>query len=203
RMLAAAERHGRHLMMASKFRFVEDVAAAAELLAGGVVGAPLFYDNVFASWTAMADRWNADPELSGGGVLIDHGAHAVDLARCLVGDIARVAAAVGPRVQDLPVEDSVRLLFETGSGAPVLGRIDLSWSMAPDGGSGYATVHGTEGTLVLDWTGGRFRRHSEDWQTFGKGYAKRGAFLRQLRHFAAVVRGRQPLLITPEDALAP
>ena len=37
---------------------------------------------------------------------------------------------------------------------------------------------------------------------FGSGYDKVGAFTRQLQNFAGAIRGREPLRITGEDAIA-
>jgi predicted dehydrogenase len=197
-MVDAARRAGVRLMMASKFRFVDDVADASRRIADGAIGQPVFYDNAFCGHVDMRDRWNSNPSVSGGGVLIDNGAHAVDLARFLMGEVERVIAATGPRLQPVDVEDSVRILFETYSGA--LGRADLSWSV-DIGQTSYAAVHGSSGSIELGWSGARLRT-PDGWQPFGTGYDKRRAFRSQLTHFAAVVRGDENPRIGDEDALA-
>lgn len=197
-MVEAAERAGVRLMMASKFRFVDDVAEASRRIADGAIGQPVFYDNAFCGHVDMGARWNSDPRVSGGGVLIDNGAHAVDLARFLMGEVDRVLAATGPKLQPLEVEDSVRILFETQSGA--LGRADLSWSV-DIGSTSYAAVHGSTGSIELGWKGARLRT-PDGWQPFGTGYDKRRAFLNQLAHFASVIRSEAAPRIDDQDALA-
>lgn len=197
-MLAAATKSDRTLMMASKFRFVEDVARAREILRAGTLGHVAFYHNAFCSHVDMTDRWNAERTVSGGGVLIDNGTHSVDLARFLVGPIRRVSATFGPRVQPIEVEDSALLLFE--SEQLTIGRIELSWSVdAPS--EHFVEIHGALGTLQIGWRGSRYRT-SGDWIPFGSGYDKHRAFSAQLHHFAEVTRGTATPIIDHDDALA-
>src|SRR5689334_20316350 len=109
RMFAAARQAQRRLMMGSKFRYTNDVLAARRLLDIGFCGDVVLYENVFCSHVDMSARWNAVAARSGGGVLIDNGCHSVDLARFLLGPIARVQAQFGKRAQPIAVEDTARL----------------------------------------------------------------------------------------------
>jgi predicted dehydrogenase len=148
----------------------------------------------------MKGRWNADPAVSGGGVLIDNGTHSVDLMRYFLGPLADVQAVEGKRVQQLPVEDTVRIYVRSAGG--VLGSIDLSWSINKEQDA-YLTIHGSTGTLVVGWKESKYRLHSDSaWVVFGKGYDKVQAFRSQLVNFARAIRGEEQLLITSEDALA-
>lgn len=199
RMLAAARAAGRVLMMGSKFRFTPDVAAAHALLAEGVCGDVVLYENVFCSHVDMTRRWNAVPAHSGGGVLIDNGCHSVDLARFLLGPIASVQATFGRRVQPIPVEDTARLAFVAAGGA--LGAIDLSWSVHKETDH-YVRVHGTRGVLEVGWRGSRCKPAGGGWRAFGHGYDKIQAFAAQLQNFAGVVRGDEAPVIGDADALA-
>lgn len=200
RMLAAARAAGRRLMMGSKFRYTADVLAAHRLLAQGFCGDVVMYENVFCSHVDMTRRWNAVEAQSGGGVLIDNGCHSVDLARFLLGPIARVQAQFGRLAQPLAVEDTARLLFTSASGA--LGSIDLSWSMHKETPA-YVRLHGTRGTIEIGWQQSRCKAvGAPDWQVFGKGYDKVAAFAAQLANFAAVLADREQPVIGDEDALA-
>lgn len=198
RMLAAARAAGRRLMMGSKFRYTPDVAAAQRLLRDGACGDVVLYENVFCSHVDMTRRWNAMPALSGGGVLIDNGCHSVDVARCLLGPIARVQAMFGRKAQPLAVEDTARLLFESRGGA--LGSIDLSWSVHKETDS-YVRLHGTKGTLEIGWKASRWKPVGGDWLRFGDGYDKVAAFAGQLADFAAATAGATGA-IDDDDALA-
>jgi predicted dehydrogenase len=199
-MLAAAGRAGVMLTMASKFRYVEDIARAKALLAAGALGQVLMFKNVFTAWVDMKSRWNANPAMSGGGVLIDNGTHSVDLLRSFFGPLAELQVVEGPRVQDLPVEETVRIFVRTGGG--VLGTIDLSWSTRAQQ-TNYLCVYGDQGTLEIGWKQSRYRSSSDDdWTVFGGGYDKVQAFRRQIDNFAGAIQGTEALVVTPEDALA-
>ena len=199
RMLEAAQRSGRRLMMGSKFRYTPDVAAARRLLDDGACGDVVLYENVFCSHVDMTQRWNSAPEVSGGGVLIDNGCHSVDLARYLLGPLAEVQVQFGRRVQDLPVEDTARMLFRSDSGA--LGSIDLSWSVHKQTDA-YVRLIGTGGTVEIGWRGSRWKTTDGDWQAFGQGYDKVTAFRSQLQNFVASCLGDAAPVIDDTDARA-
>jgi predicted dehydrogenase len=198
-MLATARGQGRVLMMGSKFRYTPDVAAAKELLDRRCCGDVVMYENVFCSHVDMTRRWNADPATSGGGVLIDNGCHSVDLARFLLGPIARVQAQFGRRAQAIAVEDTARILFTSKSEA--LGSIDLSWSVHKETDA-YVRIHGTAGTLEVGWKGSRWKTTGGAWQAFGSGYDKIAAFGNQLSNFAGAIAGTELPVIGDADALA-
>lgn len=199
-LIGAARRAGVLVTMASKFRYVDDVIRAKRILDSGILGETILFENVFASRVAMADRWNSDPAVSGGGVLIDNGTHSVDIARYFLGPIAEVSAVESRRVQRLPVEDTAQLFLRTAAG--VTGSIDLSWSVDKEHDC-YIGIYGSEGTVEVGWKTSRYRQASSpEWVEFGGGYRKVDAMRAQLANFVRAVRGEEPLLITADDAIA-
>ena len=195
-----ARRQGVGLAMASKFRYVEDVIRAKSIVASGLVGEVILVENTFAATVDMSRRWNSDPAISGGGVLIDNGTHSVDIIRYLIGPIVELTAFEGKRVQKLPVEDTVTLFMRTEGGADA--TIDLSWSINKEQDS-YIRVYGSHGIVQVGWGASRYRQlTSQDWIVFGRGYDKIAAFRGQLANFCNHVRNGEPLLISPEDAIA-
>lgn len=200
RMLESARRNDRLLTMASKFRYVNDVRKARALARAGGIGELVLVENAFTTRVDMRNRWNSDAELSGGGVLIDNGTHAVDILRYCLGNLRDVQVVEGRRIQGLPVEDTVRLFVHNDDG--VMGTSDLSWSIDKEFET-YLRLYGSEGTILVGWRESKYRRKGErDWHVFGNGYDKVQAFQDQLRNFCGAIRGEEELAITPRDALA-
>jgi predicted dehydrogenase len=196
----AADRNGVVMAMASKFRYVDDVIRAKSLIASGVLGDILLFENAFTSKVDMSKRWNSDPAMSGGGVLIDNGTHSIDIARYLLEPVTEVLAVEGRRTQNPAVEDTVNLFLRTRSG--MMATVDLSWNLNKELDT-YVRIYGTNGTIFIGWRESKFRQASSpDWIVFGKGYDKVAAFKRQVENFCNRILGTEPLLISTEDAVA-
>ncbi len=58
-------------------------------------------------------EWRADPEIAGGGELLDQGVHLIDLARLFAGDFSSVAGQVGTYFWNMPVEDNGFMFLKT------------------------------------------------------------------------------------------
>ena len=212
-LVDAAERAGVTFGMATKFRFVDDVVKARELIDAGRIGDVLLYENAFTGHVDMSGRWNSDPALAGGGVLMDNGTHSVDLIRHFLGPITRVHALAGPRVQDIAVEDSVQVFCRTAGragapasssavGAGAMCSVDLSWSFNKALPT-YVSIYGTTGAIRLGWQSSEIRDDATGaWTAFGTGYRKVEAFSNQLRDFAGAVRGEHATRVSTADALA-
>lgn len=199
-IIDASRRSGTKFTMASKFRYVEDVAKAKAIVTAGLLGEIILFENAFTSRVDMTNRWNSNREVSGGGVLIDNGTHSVDLVRYFLGPIADVQVVEGKRSQGLSVEETVRIFVRSTAG--VLGSIDLSWSINKEQSS-YINIYGSHGTLWIGWNESRYRQSgARDWVVFGKGYNKIQAFRSNIENFARALRGEEALLISAEDALA-
>jgi predicted dehydrogenase len=199
-MIAIAQKEGKLLTMASKFRYVEDVIKAKSLMASGILGEIILFENAFTARVDMSNRWNANPAISGGGVLIDNGTHSVDIMRYFLGPLSQVQVFEGKRVQTDAVEDTVRIFAKSETG--VIGNVDLSWSINKDLDS-YIRIYGTQGTISIGWKESKYKQTSSpDWIKFGNGYDKVQAFGSQLDNFARAIHGEEKLLITAADALA-
>lgn len=199
-MQEAAERSGTILTMASKFRYVEDVIKAKQIVASGILGEVVLFENAFTARVDMTHRWNANPAISGGGVLIDNGTHSLDIMRYFLGALAEVQVVEGKRIQGLPIEDTVRIFAKSTSG--IMGNIDLSWSINKELDY-YIRIYGSQGTISVGWKESKYRQaNSPDWIPFGKGYDKVQAFRSQIENFSKAIRQEEPLLITAEDGIA-
>jgi len=198
RMAQCAEQNGVILTMASKFRYVQDVSTAKGLVEAGKIGDVILFENAFTGFVDMAKRWNSVPEISGGGVLIDNGTHSLDLTRYFLGPIADIEVVEGLRTQKLPVEETVNICARSESGA--IAQIDLSWTINKSLPH-YIRIYGTRGEIFLGWKESKIKTGG-DWEVFGTGYDKTGAFMNQINNFAAAIRGEEELIITAVDGVA-
>ena len=198
-MVQAARRHKVVLMMASKFRYVEDVVQAKGMLESGLIGKPVLFENIFCSRVDMTKRWNSNKKISGGGVLIDNGTHSIDIARFLLGPIVYVQAQFGPRVQDTAVEDTASIYLRNSAG--VRGTVDLSWSINKEVDS-YINLYGTEGTICIGWKQSKLKLYEKDkWEPFGHGYDKMKAFSNQIKRFLGCITREEKPIVSALDGL--
>ena len=85
RVLAAARAADRLLAVDLSYRHVEALRVAHERVANGAIGEPHTLDLVFHNAYGPDKPWFTDPDLAGGGCLIDLGTHLVDLALWFTG----------------------------------------------------------------------------------------------------------------------
>ena len=199
-MIEAARANRTIVTMASKFRFVADIRRAQEMIANNGTGELLMIENAFTSSVMMGNRWNSDPAVSGGGVIIDNGTHAVDIFRFLAGPLTNVSASEYRRYQKLGVEDTAMLFARCANGA--VATSDLSWTIDKRSPY-YLRLHCENATIELGWKHSRVQYKGDaDWTTFGSGYSKLDAFVGLLENFADATAGRSRAAVSEEDALA-
>jgi predicted dehydrogenase len=162
-MLAAAEAHGVHFMVAHSRRFTARYRRARELLDGGAIGRPIFVrENERRSRTAPprlnvpVSGWRPDPTRAttwyaqarySVGTALHIGVHEMDLYRWFAGSEAR-SVYMESKITgaDMEVPDTVAIQVKFDSGALAAGEIV---TQAP---VGYPDAHefeifGTEGVL--------------------------------------------------------
>ena len=145
-MLAAAGRSGARLMVAHCWRFHDDVLALRARVAAGELGEVVKTRGygVHAGWGPSG--WFTDPELAGGGALVDMGVHAIDTTRFLLGDPlpSRVLATVATRYGDYAVDDEAIVLVSWSNGTNSI--VESGWWQPHLGGLEADTeVYGTAG----------------------------------------------------------
>jgi len=113
-------------MCAFNYRFVPAVRLARQILESGELGEIRhFRGSYLQEWgAAEIDAWRFDKSAAGSGALGDLGAHVVDLARYLVGEIESVSAATATFWPDREVDDAVESIVAFANGA--VGTIEAS-----------------------------------------------------------------------------
>jgi len=150
--VAACEEAGVALGVAMPMRFSEPVRRAKAALDAGELGELRAVVGTNLLQRMAADGWFVDPERSGGGAVMDHSVHVVDLVRWLTGEeVAEVYAESGTRFGDYDVEDVDVLSMELTDGTPV--THDGSWRQ-PEAWEFWGDVTlrliGTDGVLEVD-----------------------------------------------------
>jgi len=200
KMIATAEKNNVLFTMASKFRYCDDVVKAKGILASGVLGDVLQFENAFTAKVDMSKRWNSDAPVSGGGVLIDNGTHSVDIIRYFMGGIESVLVVDAGGTQGLSVDENVKMFAKTKNN--VTASVDLTWGINKELPN-FISIYGSNGTLHIGWRESKYKLNSSpDWTVFGPGYDKVASFKGKIENFANALRGKEDLYIKPADALA-
>jgi histidinol-phosphate phosphatase family protein len=154
-MAAAAAASGRLLKVGFNHRYHPALAQAAELYAAGAIG-PLIQLRArygHGSRPGCEREWRGDPQLAGGGELMDQGVHVLDLFQWFAGPAVRVQAEVQTAVWPLGVlEDNAFGLLRFGGG--VVGQFHVSMTQWKNLFS--LEIHGAAGALVVEGLGGSY-----------------------------------------------
>jgi UDP-N-acetylglucosamine 3-dehydrogenase len=151
RILDAATRNRRKLMVGFSHRMFTGPQKCKELLAQRRLGTPYMIRVRFAhggpypGWAK--NSWFYNKKLSKGGAMLDMGIHAIDLCHWLIGPIANVSARAATLIKKIEVDDNALLQLEFKDGA--LGYIEVGWT-SPPGFSGFE-IYGTKGSLICDY----------------------------------------------------
>ena len=146
RVAAAGVKH----MCAFNYRFVPAVRLAREMLEAGDLGDLYhFRGRYLQEWGDIDDQvWRFEREAAGSGALGDLGAHVIDLARYLVGEIESVSATTRTFKEGRTVDDAFEAVVEFEGGA--VGTIEAS-RFAPGRKNAFSwEINGSKGSIAFD-----------------------------------------------------
>ncbi|MEO7912848.1 MAG: Gfo/Idh/MocA family oxidoreductase [Roseiflexaceae bacterium] len=126
-MIDACVRTGAKLQIAFPVRFAPPVLRLRALLQSGALGQ--IYSLKTTNHGQMPGGWFVDRELAGGGAVIDHTVHVIDLLRWFFNaEISEVYAEIGVGLlhDGLEIDDAGMLSFTLSNGT--YGTLDTSWS---------------------------------------------------------------------------
>src|SRR6187431_874964 len=144
-------------MVAFNYRFVPAVRLARMIIESGELGEIFhFRGSYLQEWIIDADFpmvWRLDKDVAGSGALGDLGAHVIDLARYLVGEIASVSASTRTFVKEregvaVTVDDAVESVVDFADGA--VGTIEASRFCAGRKNGLQFEINGSKGSLSFD-----------------------------------------------------
>ena len=115
---AAAEKNAVVVRVGYNHRFHPALQKARELVDAGAVGELMFIRARYGHGgrTGYDREWRANPEVSGGGELIDQGVHLIDLAGWFLGDFSQIAGHAMTSFWDMKVDDNAFLSLRTAKG---------------------------------------------------------------------------------------
>ncbi len=106
--------------------------------------------------------WFVNRELAGGGAVIDHTVHVVDVMRSMMkAEVTEVYAEVERAFSDVEIDDAGILTMEFSNG--VVASLDCSWSRNasfPTWGDVTMEVVGTKGSISIDTFGQHLEEYS-------------------------------------------
>ena len=138
-MLEAVQKAGVKHMVAFNYRFVPAIRQIRKLVDSGLLGKIYHFRAVYLQEWVMAHYnlpmiWRLQKSLAGSGALGDLGAHIIDLARYLVGEINSVSGMTRTFIEERPwddgtmgkvdVDDAFTALLEFDNGA--IGTVEAS-----------------------------------------------------------------------------
>lgn len=126
-MIDACANAGARLQIAFPVRFAPPVMQLRALIQDSSLGQ--VYGIKATNHGQMPGGWFVDRALAGGGAVIDHTVHVIDLLRWFFGaEVSEVYAEIGERLlhEDVAIDDVGMLSFALSNGA--YGTLDTSWS---------------------------------------------------------------------------
>jgi 1,5-anhydro-D-fructose reductase (1,5-anhydro-D-mannitol-forming) len=146
-MVREAEQSGKKFGVAYYRRFYPKVQRARELLAGGVIGKPVFAELTNHMWFDRTGSrgWLFDPLKSGGGPLFDIASHRIDVLNFLFGQPQEVVGQLSNVVHHYAVEDNATVMIEYPGG--VRGVVDVRWHSKV--GRDECRIRGSDGEMEL------------------------------------------------------
>ena len=151
KMVDAAAKSSRVLMVAMQRRFGGVERAIKDALTSGAIGKPNFIRARLSHggpqlW-APGQKWFTTASEAGGGAMLDLGVHVADLAIWFMGEVDSVSGQVGTLAKQIEVDDTGAMILHFKSGA--IGVVEASWSSMPSLSA--IEIFGSEGRVMAGY----------------------------------------------------
>lgn len=208
---------GRVLMYGFNHRHHTSIKYMKSLIEGGEYGKVLWMRGRYGKSVDQSfyEQWRANPELSGGGILLDQGIHMVDLFLHMHGSFNQVEAFVSNLYWEMGIEDNVFAILrdsETGAVASLhstmtqwrhLFSLEVFLSKGYLVLNGLRTSSGTYGEEVLSIAKNRTTAPAATWEDEERiTYHENTSWRSEVDHYLEAIRGEHPVMIgNSTDAL--
>ncbi|HGE71686.1 TPA: Gfo/Idh/MocA family oxidoreductase [Candidatus Poribacteria bacterium] len=144
-MIDACKSNGVMLQVCFLLRFHSCFQEIKKLIDDGMLGEIVEARvALLKSYNIEEGVWRRDPEKSGGGVLMDMGAHAIDLISYLLGDVSEVCMFSSSKFKKWEVEDTATVMLKMKNCANAIA--DMSYAVPFSEST--LEIYGTEGTII-------------------------------------------------------
>jgi UDP-N-acetylglucosamine 3-dehydrogenase len=151
KMVEAAAKARRVLMVAMQRRFGGVERAIKDALTSGAIGKPHFIRARLShggpEFWAPGQTWFMTASEAGGGAMLDLGVHVADLAIWFMGEVDSVAGQVATLAKQIEIDDTGAMILHFKSGA--LGVVEASWSSRPPLSA--IEIYGSEGRVMAGY----------------------------------------------------
>ena len=160
-VIAAAKKNGVKVHVGFNHRYHRSLRKAKEIFDSGSLGELMFIRARYGHGGRIGydKEWRANPELSGGGELIDQGPHLIDLARWFLGDFTEVQGFAHTYYWDMPVDDNGFMLLKTEKKQTAFLHVSCTeWKNLFS-----MEIYGRDGKLDLSGLGGSYGIEKLTW----------------------------------------
>ena len=114
-LIEATKKRDVRVRVGFNHRYHPALLQAREIVDSGALGDLMFLRARYGHGGRIGydKEWRANPDLSGGGELIDQGVHVIDLSRWFLGDFPHVEGFAKTYFWQMPVDDNAFLLLRT------------------------------------------------------------------------------------------
>lgn len=200
-MIDICEKMDVKLQVAYPVRFCDAIKEGKKIVDSGELGEIYFVKTTNRG--RNPGGWFIQPDLSGGGAVLDHTVHMVDVVRWYTGsEIVGVTAQIDTMFSDKDIDDAGIIDFHFENGIHM--SHDCSWSKNskyPTWGDVSIELIGTKGSVIIDAFKDHFISYSDTGMPIAEYFSGNDMNLELVQDFIECVRGNHEVSITGFDGL--
>jgi predicted dehydrogenase len=153
-VMAAAEKKGGKVRVGFNHRYHRALRKAKEIVDSGALGELMFIRARYGHGARIGydKEWRANPDISGGGELIDQGPHLIDLSRWFLGEFEEAQGFAHTYYWDMPVDDNGFMMLKTAKQQVALLHASCTeWKNLFS-----MEIYGRDGKLEISGVGGSY-----------------------------------------------
>lgn len=153
-VIEAAKKNNVTVKVGFNHRFHPALQKAKEIVDSGELGSLMFIRGRYGHGGRLGyeKEWRAQPEISGGGELLDQGVHLIDLSRWFLGELSPGGGSLNTYFWDMPVDDNAFILLKTAKNQ--VAWLHSTWTEWKNMFS--FEIYGKKGKLHIEGLGGSY-----------------------------------------------